>query len=110
MRFIDIDYDPAIEEAICGDSGLVSAIRKVRKLANQHEIKGAIFSYRCMFEASKDLKAGRSLAFIMRRMVMAYGEDAAVKLGHGEPVAFDFKAMWGDSDLFTTETATNGGA
>ena len=110
MRFIDIDYDPAIEEAICGDSGLVEAIRAVRKLSNQHEIKGAIFSYRCMAEASKDLKAGRSLAFIMRRMVMAYGEEAAVKLGHGKPVAFDFKAMWGEGELFTTENTTSGGA
>tara|TARA_B110000858_G_scaffold47556_2_gene54820 strand:+ start:995 stop:3040 length:2046 start_codon:yes stop_codon:yes gene_type:complete len=110
MRFIDIDYDPAIEEAICGDSELVEAIRAVRKLSNQHEIKGAIFSYRCMAEASKDLKAGRSLAFIMRRMVMAYGEEAAVKLGHGKPVAFDFKAMWGEGELFTTENTTSGGA
>ena len=46
-NFIDIDYDPAIEDAVCGSQELADAVREVRRLSEVHGIKGAVFSYRC---------------------------------------------------------------
>lgn len=108
-HFIDIDYDPAIEDAVCGSQELANAIRTVRSLADQHQIKGAVFSYRCMIEARKMMQAGRSLAFVMHRICMAFGEDNAIKLGHGKEVKFDALQAWGEGG-FTLDSATKGGA
>lgn len=95
-NFIDIDYDPAIEDAVCGSSELADAVREVRRLADVHGIKGAVFSYRCMIEARKYMEAGCSLEYVMRRMCNAYGDEACIKLGYGDDVPFD-ATLWGSA-------------
>ena len=94
MNFIDIDYDPAIENSLCKSSELVDAIREVRRLSEAHSIKGAVFSYRCIIEANSYFVAGCSIEWIMRRMVMAFGEESAIKLGYAREVSFD-ETLWG---------------
>lgn len=93
-NFIDIDYDPAIEEAICANPELLDALRTIRRLGDKHQIKGCVVSYRAMMQGRQYVEAGCSVAFFARRFALQFGAENAIKLGHGTDVDFD-SGLWG---------------
>ncbi len=93
-NFIDIDYDPAIEEAICANPELLDALRNIRRLGDKHQIKGCVVSYRAMMQGRQYVEAGCSVAFFARRFALQFGAENAIKLGHGQDVEFD-SGLWG---------------
>lgn len=94
-NFIDIDYDPSIEEALCANPQLLKAMRNIRKLGDKHQIKGCVVSYRAMMQGRHYVEAGCSVAWFARRFALQFGEENAIKLGHGFDVEFDNSLMGG---------------
>jgi hypothetical protein len=94
-NFIDIDYDPSIEEALCANSELLEAMRNIRRLGDKHQIKGCVVSYRAMMQGRHYVEAGCSVAWFARRFALQFGEENAIKLGHGFDVEFDNSLMGG---------------
>lgn len=94
-NFIDIDYDPSIEEALCANPELLKAMRNIRRLGDKHQIKGCVVSYRAMMQGRHYVEAGCSVSWFARRFALQFGEENAIKLGHGFDVEFDNSLMGG---------------
>lgn len=96
---VHIDYDPAIENVCAGSVGFADKFRAIRKAVEAHEISNCVISYRAMANNYGHVQAGASEDWVLRQFCLGWGEEAAMKMGHGNDVSLDFsdENLWGSA-------------